>query len=203
MGKKFARLMLAFVLFVVVVLNMDSLTSFLRQGAVKTTQDTTMLESIMNELAYIYVAGQTSVEHCINQGSPFLIVDDVVRALFAWLPSAFTPHGLINVWDYNTYLIAGRDAMAQFPTDIISTSLYDLGILGPFLLPALWGMIINKLERIKMKNNTPLFTVLYYSLSMTLIRGVNYSMMSATVASIFHIFVTAVVFWMVSHMEKR
>ncbi len=202
-GKKFISIMVSFALFVLVVLNMDSLTHFFRYDTAKAVEDVPMWQSILDELSYIYVAGQTSVEHCITQGSPLLIGHDVGSALFAWVPSALTPDGFINVWDYNTYLIAGKKAVAQYPTDIISTSLYDLGILGPLLLPAMWGIIISKLERSKRYNNTPLFAVLYYSLSMTLIRGVNYSMLSSSVASVFHIFVTVVVFWMVSNVKLR
>jgi len=203
MGKKLIKLALYFVLFVLIVLNMNRLTSALRNDSVTVVEDKTLLESIMGELNYIYVAGQTAVEHCTTQGCPWLIGHDVGSSLFAWVPSALTPKSLINVWDYNTYLIAGADAMAQYPTDLISTSLYDLGILGPILLPAFWGILISKLESLHSNNNSPLFTVLYYSLAMTLVRVVNYSMFSATVASVFHIFVTAVVYWAVRRARWR
>lgn len=201
MGKKFARLMLAFVLFVLIVLNMDQLTFFLRNDTALKTDDVPMWQSVLDELGYIYVAGQTSVEHCMTQGSPLLIGHEIGLSLFAWLPSSFTPDGLIDVWNYNTYLIGGRDATAQFPSDLISTSLYDLGLLGPALLPGFWGALLNKFDRIKNSSDSPLMVVLYYSMSMALIRVVNYSMFSATIASAFHIFVAAVVFWLISRIR--
>mgnify|MGYP003299445239 CR=1 FL=1 len=182
---------------------MDKLTHYFRYDTVKAVEDIPLWQSILDELAYIYVSGQTAIEHCFTQSCPFLIGHDICLALFAWVPSAFTPDGLIDVWDYNTFVIAGYNAVAQYPTDLISTSVYDLGMFGPFVLPALWGMIISKLERIKTYNNTPLFMVLYYSLSMPLLRVVNYRMMSSTIAGIFHIFVTVVVFWLVSNVKLR
>ncbi len=202
-GKKFIYLLLLFGLFVFIVLNMDKLTYYFRYDSVKAVEDIPLWQSILDELSYIYVSGQASIKHCFPQSCPFLIGHDIGLALFAWLPSAFTPDGLIDIWDYNTFVIAGYNAVAQYPTDLISTSVYDLGMFGPFLLPAFWGMIISKLERIKTYNNTPLFMVFYYSLSMPLLRVVNYTMMSATVAGMFHVFITIVVFWLVSNVKLR
>ena len=202
-GSKFARLGVAFVLFVVVVLNMDTLTQSLRYNSSIVVEETSALETIMDELAYIYVAGQTSIKHYISEGSPLLIGHDIGSALFAWVPSALTPDGFVNVWDYNTNLVGGGMATAQFPTDLISTSIYDLGVFGPILLPAFWGMVVSKLERIGKNNHSPFVTVLYYSISMTFIRVVNYSMLSAIVASVFHLFVAGVVYWVISHIKIR
>lgn len=200
-GKQFLGLGICFVLFVFIILNMDRLTYILRYDAAMDVEEKTVLESIMDELAYIYVAGQTSVDHCFEQGSPFLIGHELLQALFAWVPSALTPKGLVDVWDYNTYLIAGANSLAQYPSDLISTSLYDLGLLGPMVLPAFWGAVISKLERIRDSSGGPIFTVAYYSLAMTLVRVVNYSMLSATVAGAFHIVVALVVFWIVGHVR--
>ena len=202
-GKKFIRLGLAFLLFVFVVLKMDELTHSLRYSFNIATEDTTALESVMDELSYIYVAGQTAIKHCISEGSPLLIGHDIGSALFAWVPSALTPKGFIDVWDYNTNLVGGGMATAQFPTDLISTTLYDLGFLGPLLIPAFWGMVISKFERIAEDKQSPFFTVLYYSMSMTFIRVVNYSMFSAIVASVFHLFVAGVVYWVIRHIRIR
>ena len=202
-GGKFGRLAGLFLIFVFIVLNMTTLTSALRGRIQITSNDVSTLESIMSELTYIYVAGQTSVKKCLIDGSPFLIGHDIGAALFAWVPSALTPKGLMNIWDYNTFLIAGNRATAQYPTDLISTSLYDLGVLGPILLPLFWGMIIGKLERMNIQNSSPIISILYYSLSMTLLRIVNYSMFSATVASVFHLFVAAVVYWGVTRIRLR
>ena len=202
-GRKFARLAVLFAVFVLVVLNMDSLTSMLRGREQASVDGESTLESVLSELSFIYVAGQTSVEHCFVEGSPLLIGHDIGSAMFAWVPSSLTPKGFIDLWDYNTYLIAGNQANAQYPSDLISTALYDLSNLGPILLPAFWGAIISKLERVKADTMSPIVTVLYYSLSMTLLRVVDYSMFSSTVASVFHLFVAAVVFWGVSRVRFR
>ncbi len=202
-GKKLLRLLILFAVFVVIVLNMDGLTSNLRGEMQNSSKEKSTLELIMHELSFIYMAGQTSIKHCMAEGSPLLIGHDIGAALFAWVPSALTPKGFIDIWDYNTFLIAGRYPTAQYPSDLISTSLYDLGNLGPILLPAFWGAVISKLERYKMKRNSPIVTVLYYSLSMTFLREVDYSMLSAMVASVFHLFVAAVVYWGVCHVRVR
>lgn len=202
-GRKFARLGVLFAVFVLIVLNMDRVTSLLRGKVQASVAGESALESVLSELSFVYVAGQTAVEHCMEEGSPLLIGHDIGSALFAWMPSSLTPKGFTDIWDYNTFLIAGNKANAQFPSDLISTALYDLSNLGPILMPATWGMIISKLERINSGSRSPIVTVLYYSLSMTLIRVVDYSMFSATVASVFHLFVAAVVFWGVSHIKVR
>lgn len=203
MGRKFVHLLLLFAFFIMVVINMDSLTYFMRNDAVMVSEEEPIWKSILDELSYIYVSGQTSMEQYINQGSPMLFYHEAVLSLFAWVPSSLTPKGFINIWDYNTHLIAGYKAVAQYPSDIISTSLYDFGLLGPILLPGLWGIVISNIDRINQNNKTPLFSIVYYSLSMTLLRVVNYSMMYATIASVFHVFVMTVVFWLISHVRWR
>lgn len=201
--KKLVGLAVCFVVFVLVILNMDKLTYQLRNDAALEIEEEPLLDSIMDELAYIYVAGQTSVKHCLENRGPLLIGHSLVRALFAWVPTSLTPKGLINVWDYNTDLISFGNAMAQYPTDMISSSLYDLGILGPILMPAFWGVVIGKLERIANTNSGALNRVIYYSVAMVLVRAVNYGMLAETVLSVFHIFVMAVVFWLISHIKWR
>lgn len=202
-SKKIIGIAVCFVVFVLVILNMDKLSYQLRNDAILETEEEPLLDSIMDELVYIYVAGQTSVKHCIEGSGPLLIGHSLVRALFAWVPTALTPRGLINVWDYNTELISFGNAVAQYPTDMISSSLYDLGILGPLLMPAFWGVVIGKLERTADANKGALYKIIYYSVAMVLVRAVNYGMLAETVLSVFHIFVMAVIFWIVSHIKWR
>lgn len=203
MGKKFLRLAGMFILFILIVLNMDSFTNMLRGAEQRVSSDESMLSSVMSELSFVYVAGQTSMKHCLAEGSPLLIGHDIGAAFFAWAPSALTPKGFVNVWDYNTFLISGGQAVAQYPSDLISTSLYDLGSIGPMILPAFWGMVISKLERTNDEKRSPITVVLYYSLSMVLLRVVDYSMFSMTMASSFHLFVAAVVYWGVGRIKIR
>lgn len=200
-GKKLASLLIFFGFFLFVVLNMNDITAFIRHKTEFAAARESTLDTIMHELAFIYSAGQSSVHLHNTQGCSWMIGHDVGYALFAWLPSAFTPRGLINLWDYNTYMIAGDRAMAQYPTDLISASIYDLGVAGPVLLPALWGFIIRKVDQLG-EYQTPLCVVLYYALSITMIRAVPYSMMHSTVTAMFHIFVTAAVFWFVCGVKR-
>lgn len=202
-GRKLAWLIALFVLFVAVVLNMDRLLKPLRGVALLQSADTTVLEEMLDELSYIYVAGQTAMEELTTNGSPLLLGHDIGQALFAWVPSALTPDGLIDVWDYNTSLIAAGRVSAQFPTDMISTSLYDLGLLGPVLLPFAWGLGVSWLERRFRERSSPLTEVLYCSLSLTLVRVVDYCNLHYTVASVFHLFVAMVVFWIVRRLKWR
>lgn len=202
-GRKLAWLAALFVLFVAVVLNMDRLLKPLRGVALLQSADATVLEDMLDELSYIYVAGQTAVEDLMTHGSPMLLGHDIAQALFAWVPSAFTPDGLIDVWDYNTSIIAAGRVSAQFPTDMISTSLYDLGLLGPVLLPFAWGLGVSWLERRFRDRNSPLTEVVYCSLSMTLVRVVDYCNLYYTVASVFHLFVAMVIFWIVRRLKWR
>lgn len=190
-----------FVFFVVFVLNMNTITAFLRDDVSMASGDKTIIENIFGELAYIYVTGQISVGHCIEYGSPMLIAHDVGLALFAWIPNALTPKGLINLWDYNTYLIAGSKATAQSPCDLISASLYDLGILGPIVMPAFWGWAIKKLEEIYEKRRTPFLIIIYCSLSLPVVRVVNYSMFYSTIASLFFLFLFIVIFKLVGNTK--
>lgn len=203
MGKKFIRLAFLFVFFVFIVMNMDDLTSLLRGQTQVDSNEESAFMSILSELSFVYVAGQTAVEHCVTAGSPMLIGHDICSALFAWVPYSLTPRGLISIWDYNTFLIAGESALAQYPSDLISTSLYDLGNLGPIILPLFWGALIGKLDRINDKVQSPFMVVLYYSVSMPLLRVVDYSMFSGTVASMFHLFVATIVYWGIGHIKVR
>lgn len=186
--RKFRTLIPLFCLFVFVVLTMNSVTYFIRNGYFqKDSTSDGVLDTVLKELMYIYASGQTAVKQALTDRSPLLIFHDLGKALFAWVPSALTPKGLVDIWKYNTQLVGGSTMKFQIPCDLITTSLYDLGLLGPILIPAFWGKVLAWLEAQTQAHKSLMARTLYYASSMQLVRLVNYCCLHYSVAAVFHL----------------
>lgn len=185
--RKFRTLIPLFLLFVFVVLTMNSVTYFIRNGHFRQDSTGSVGDTVLKELMYIYASGQAAVKQLLTSRSPLLIFHDLGKALFAWVPSALTPNGLVDIWKYNTQLVGGSAVKFQIPCDLITTSLYDLGMLGPILIPAFWGKVITWLEERHQAHGGMMSQTLYYASSMQLVRLVNYCCLHYSVAAVFHL----------------
>lgn len=179
--KKKIGITLLLVTAVVFILNLDSITYYIKFGVWGSEQQGTLLHSLLNELAFIMISGQKALQHAAS--FKMLIIDDILCGLFAWFPTSIKPVETINIWNYNTEL-ATIGFWGQFPCDFLSTSLYDLSFLGPFLFPLFWGKILSKIEKMP-KNGSIVKIICYYALFTPLIRTVDYCLLYDFVLGMF------------------
>lgn len=194
--KKLGKIVVLGVVATVVILNLDAITHFIRTGeALEAISEED--SSLLGELSFIPAAGQTSIKNMLENGSENLLFHDILSAVFAWVPSSLTPDGLVDIWDYNTFVFSGSTKRGQLPTDFISTSVYDLGVFGIILLPLIWSRVIKIMDKTRRNGNSAFFKIAFCAFAMSVFRLPEYCMMADFVLSAFNIFVAGVV-WKVS-----
>lgn len=172
------------------VLELDSITSYIRHGIVINASDESFFKSIMDEFAYVMISGQKSTEQALS--GTFLIFNDVLNGITAWLPSSLKPFELIDVWDYNTN-ISTYKFFGQFPCDFVSTAIYDLSYIGPVVFGIFWGSILKKVEKMRC-DDSPFKLVCYYALSLRFFRIVDYCSLYDFILGIFSLVVFTIVY---------
>ena len=199
-GKKILFLCVIALLALLLIIEMDSITHFIRTGEILQEEKATRANGILNEFAFVIVAGQNASNLWLTEGSHFLIFQDLLSGIFAWIPTSLKPGDFINIWEYNTQLCHMSNLYSgQWPTDFISTSIYTLGIGGVFVFSTFWGMIIKKIDWEYSENHSIFYDVVYYSLSMSFLRLVDYCMLYDFILGIFYIFV-AFIIWKLSSL---
>lgn len=74
----------------------------------------------------------------------FYFYNDFVNALLAWVPSRFTIGKIPEkLWVYNSLILGGRGTS---PTDFITASIYMFGLPGVVILPAIFGIVLKKID---------------------------------------------------------
>lgn len=202
-SKKLLRVFMLGSIAFLFILQLDSITKWIRVGEYEKTEHG-FTESTKTEFAYILRAGQSSVSDCLHEGSPLLFKEDVIGGLMAWLPNRMKPYDFVNIWDYNTdRILRYYSTGGQQPTDLVSTSLYDLDFLGIIVLALLWGVIIRKIDLSHLRGNTPFGEVVYYSLLYTFIRIPIYSSLYYNVLSLFYLLVAYLVWKLITNVQTK
>lgn len=188
---------------IALMMAMDTITHYIRNGEIVDKSSDGIVKDILDEFAFVLVAGQNSANQFLTEGSPFLIIHDIMYGVFAWLPTSLKPGDFINIWNYNTDICNMYSHMAgQWPTDFVSTSIYTLGPIGIFVFSAFWGCVIKFVDKKHVENNNIFFTVFYYVLSMSFLRLVDYCMLYDFVLCLFYMFVAFIV-WKISGLLVR
>lgn len=132
------------IIFVIIIQSESWMNDFRNHS--NETSDSTALDTLLNEFNFIYVGLYTSIDSFFNNTSHFVIFNDLVNGVFAWLPTSVKPLILEDIWDYNTKLI-NDGGYGQSPANIVATSFYDLGYIGVFIIPALYTYLTGRIER--------------------------------------------------------
>ena len=157
---------------------LDNITYYIRYGAengINTNPSESFYIMLMNEFAYIYETGQMAIQTNIFDFGKWMLIDDIVRGFFSCFPSKFTPDGFERVWRWNTYLCTGSRLSATIPCDIISESIYDLSVFGPFIIPFLFGTMVRQVEvYFSDVKSRPFYRACYIFLALAFFRIINY-----------------------------
>lgn len=180
--------------------NLDNISYFIRhQGRLPELSSSNkdgVLVTLMNEFSYIYKSGTTSVENCFPNGK-LMFIDDIMFGLTTYMPGGSILGSYTQVSLYNTILCTGNvnSIAGSIPCDMISLSLYDLGYIGPIIIPFIIGLVIRIIENYcHGKKNNPLCQTFYYGWVLIFIRVVNYFEVYDFITSLF----PYIVLWIVS-----
>jgi hypothetical protein len=131
-----------------ILLVIEPVLWYIRFGVFLKSSNSTLFEIIEKEFSFIVVTRKVVLDNWYNMNIDSKFFAEVLNTLTAWIPSRFIPFDSpIGLWDYNTLLISTfMSTSGQSPTDFVSASIYLFGLLGIFILPFLWGMILKKIE---------------------------------------------------------
>jgi len=197
---KIGILLIAMIFFLQVL---DSVTSYIKYGVFEQEDEVSgILGFIGREFSYIYSSGQHAVNKTITEGSPMLFFEDIRMGLYAWLPSSMKPDDLISVWKYNTDQFS-PDPLRRgtTPTDFVTTMIYDLGLIGPLIMPIFWGWVVKKFDNWHMRKSGYYYNVIFAVGCLLLLRLVNYNLLMDIVLGSFYMII-AMVIWKIYRMLR-
>lgn len=129
--------------------NVDNITSYFRSGVFKSTSETKgFFTFLYSEFSWVVRNGQTVQEAAAKGESTLRIGRDLLSALFAILPSRFSPEWIKRLEFTNTRMwFNGMVGYGGKPTDIITTGMYELSFLGVLVLPYVYGAIVKGFDK--------------------------------------------------------
>lgn len=190
LGKMAIRMIPILIIVTIVLFNAGTILRSLRgtESLGEKSNGRTIWDTIYGEFFFIVAGQQGAIEGAVSGETKLMIVNDIVNGLFAWLPTSLTPFKLESVWTYNTRLIT-PGATGTNPTSLVAQSVYDLGMIGVLVIPALFGALIRKTERIldSFPDSTFAKTV-YMVLGFYLCRAIAYFSLYSIMIETFFIF---------------
>ena len=174
------------------MLKMDDLTYYIRNGVwntIKSTEDNSIINSFVYELSFVMKSEQVAIMKARQVGLQFF--NDIGYGLFAWLPSSLAPSSFPRLWTLNSELSGAKSG--ELPCGIIAQGYYDLRLVGVIIFTFLYGKIIKKIDIMEIK--TPYGMTLYAALFYSIIRLVSYGMIYDFVQGLFDIFILIIVYF--------
>lgn len=191
------KLMVILAVAVVFILQLDNITYFIRFNIWPSEQTTNnLMYSMVKELIYLPIGGQTSINAVWNGKISLTAVDDLITGLFTWFPTQFKPQGFNDVWNINTFLIYGnldRRLHGQVPCGIITQGYYDLRIAGVIILCSFAGVIIKKFDELEYSDLTPLQYAIRAKLVLAIFRAIPYCSLYDITLGFFSVFEIVVI----------
>lgn len=132
------------ILFLLLVLNSETISGFLHNQQ-RTEQKTEVHQFIAQEFGYTYLNDINIIyrkTHSINGN--IRILEDIKALPFSLFPRSIQRKISDSVTKYNTSFYNRRQG--SVPSDLISSSIYSLGYVGPFVFPILIAFIISVLN---------------------------------------------------------
>ena len=110
-------------------------------------EETAGLFSIIEgEFGFVLSSQQRVMEAMFQFDYELQLFEDLLNAVTSWLPSRLIPFALPKtLWDYNTDVLFSYGG-GQIPTDLVSSSILYLGVLGVLVIPFVYGWMLKKAD---------------------------------------------------------
>lgn len=191
---------IAVIAFLIVILS-EAVMEYIRFGTLMQTDTADSATTITNEFGFILQTQQHILKSWMNGGYQLQLGNDLVNALTAWIPSSFLPFKLPDtIWTYNTQLIAGGVG-GTIPTDMISASIYQIGILGPAIIPFLYGMAVKKIEtKLERTQYNLFYSATKYAICLMVLHSIGYFQLYSFAQTAFYILASYIIVKFVEHI---
>lgn len=183
------------IILLLIIQNLNTVTYYIRTGNwVASTSETNLFLSILSNFEYTVVSGQFILQNRIKMNIDYTIFNDILTGIFAWIPSSLQPINMLTVWEYNTSLITNGEKSGTLPCDIITLSIYDLGILGTIIIPIFWGIVIKKIDGL-LEGSNKFNKILFVLLLPSFIGGVTGCSLYNMLLNTFEVFIIGIVYF--------
>lgn len=183
----------------VIVINADYLYKIVKGVAFK-VESTSFIEKVSSEFSFIIEASKNSMNY-VFASNKLRIIDDVFSIPFAVLPSSIIKNPFVSVWNFNSSIAGGY---GQSPTDIISTSLYELSFVGPVIVPFFYGMFIKIIDNIsRSKNEINYQDVIFIILMIFAAKFIIYFEYYNAIANLFFLFIGHIIFKLINSKKIK
>lgn len=137
------------------------------------------------------------------EDNPFMfkLPSEILNGIFGILPSSMRPSWLVNLEVFNTSYCGKGTTYTYYggtPPDIISTGIYTMNYFGVFLLPALYGILLKKIDEYFKRNKGVFSKILFASLLYPAVRTVAYTNFNGLTLNVFYIFLGCLIIWFVN-----
>ncbi|RHM62809.1 MULTISPECIES: hypothetical protein [Coprobacillaceae] len=183
----------------VIVINADYLYKIVK-GVAFEVESTSFIEKVSSEFSFIIEASKNSMNY-VFASNKLRIIDDVFSIPFAVLPSSIIKNPFVSVWNFNSSIAGGY---GQSPTDIISTSLYELSFVGPVIVPFFYGMFIKIIDNIsRSKNEINYQDVIFIILMIFAAKFIIYFEYYNAIANLFFLFIGHIIFKLINSKKIK
>ena len=172
----------------------DAFTYYVRYGEWKSV-NSGFINNLTKEFRFILSSDMRVAKAWISGDLKIQIGNDLINSLTSWIPDRFLPFSVPDtLWRYNTKMY-GEFTGATSPTSLLSTSIYEFGLIGVIIFPLCFGFVIGYIEKLLWSNRTVVYADVYYGLLVGLsVQMVSHNQISTFVVSLFPAFL----FWLVS-----
>ena len=194
---------IAFVLLVATMLA-DVFTHYIRYNTWEVDTDS-LINHFTREFRFVVTADMKSIRALMEGDLKLQIGNDLLNALTAWVPVRFIPFKVPEtLWTYNTNLYGGSGGSGTSPSGIVSTSIYEFGIIGPVVFPFLFGRVTASADNLILKQRNMKYAEVYYAVSAGLFaQMIPYNQISSFVASLFPVFLFFLITKVIDHVRLR
>ena len=191
------RLLILMIITILIILSSDAFFSLIRGKTLLTVDNTDngFFVTLAKEFNFIPTGLQQAIIYHSGGTTSLMIGNDIINGVFAWLPTSLKPVLLTDVWDFNTSLI-NSGGYGQSPTSIVAQSVYDLGYFGVFVVPAIYGFIIRRVEKYLDSYEDNMFAAtVYVVVGFYLAKGIAYFSFYNIMMNIFFIVLGCTIYW--------
>lgn len=194
----FFKTLILSILTIILIINADNIFRLIKGKSIVVAssvgEKSNIFSTLASEFSFTLTGTQQAIILNIIGDGKLTILNDMINGIFAWLPSALKPCILQDVWDYNTALL-NTGIYGQLPTSILAQSIYDLGIIGVFFIPFLYGLVIKKIERVLGAYDGDIFfNTIYIVLGFYLAKGIMYFSIYNIMMNIFFIVAACIIY---------
>ena len=175
----------------------------MKNESYESSSNSGIVETLSKEFSFIVSGTQNAMIENSTMSGNFMIINDVVNGVFAWLPTSLKPIILEDVWDYNTRIL-NTGGYGQSPTSIVAQSIYDLSFLGIIIIPVIYGMLIRKFEKaLEKRKGNFFYDTVYVVLGYYLCKGIPYFSFYNIMINTFFIFIAIFIYNTVHKIKLR